>query len=121
MRQGQLPVPALIQTKSFALFLLLITGVYADDPFVGGAFHWTARGPLIDLGSGMDEADPHVAIKDPTVVFYEGRWHVIATLRKKSGKVMMEQLSFTDWEHANNAPRTVIDLHGGYSLAARFA
>ena len=103
--------------KSLALSLLLITGVFAADPFVDGAFRWAARGPLMDLGAGSGEADPHVAIKDPTVVFHEGRWHVIVTLRKKSGKVMMEQLSFTDWEHANDAPRTVIDLHEGYHCA----
>jgi hypothetical protein len=42
-------------------------------------------------------------------VFHEGHWHVITTLRKKSGKGMMEQLSFADWERANEAPCTVME------------
>lgn len=97
--------------------LALVVTVRASDPFTEGMFSWRASAPLIDVGLGKDEADPHVAIKDPTVVFHEGKWHVIATLRKKSGKVMMEQLSFTDWDHANDAPRTIIDLHEGYHCA----
>lgn len=104
---------------SLLLVLLAFAGISTvrADPFETGVFHWKASQPLIDVGTGRDDADPHLAIKDPTVVFHEGRWHVIATLRKKSGKVIMEQLSFADWEHANDAPRTEIELHDAYHCA----
>ena len=31
--------------------------------------------------------DPHVALKDPSIVFHGGRWHLFGTLRMKSGRV----------------------------------
>ena len=50
--------------------------VEADDAarrFADGVFSWKASGPLVDVGAGRDAADPHVAFKDPTIVFHEGR------------------------------------------------
>ena len=57
-----------------------------------GRFTWKASGPLVDVGPGREAADPLVSIKDPSVVFYHGRWHVFATVRMKSGKVDLEYL-----------------------------
>ncbi|MDQ3624067.1 MAG: hypothetical protein M3463_16540, partial [Verrucomicrobiota bacterium] len=79
-----------------------------------GLFSWQASAPLVDVGAGRHAADPHVAIKDPSIVLHEGRWHLFATLRMKSGKVTMEYLSFTDWAQANAAPREVLTLHDKY-------
>jgi hypothetical protein len=87
------------------------------DPFVDGRFHWRASAPLIDVGPGRDAADPHVAIKDPSIVFHEGRWHLFTTLRMKSGRVIMEYQNFVDWTDANAAPRNLIDLHDRYHCA----
>ncbi len=89
----------------------------SPDPFRDGRFHWRASGPLVDIGPGRDAPDPHVAIKDPSIVFHEGRWHLFTTLRMKSGRVIMEYLSFADWAQANTAPRTLIDLHDKYHCA----
>lgn len=89
----------------------------AADPFETGVFSWRASQPLLDVGPGRDEVDAHLALKDPTIVQHEGRWHVVATLRKKSGKVMMEQLSFTDWAAARDAKRHVVELHDAYHCA----
>jgi len=61
-----------------------------------GEFLWQTSGPLIDVGPGLSAADPHVAFKDPPIVFYDGRWHLFGTLRKKSGSVCMEYLNFAD-------------------------
>jgi len=105
------------QMKAIPVMLVLISSALGADPFVDGTFRWKVSEPLINVGSGKDEADPHLAIKDPTVVFHEGKWHVIGTLRKKLGQVMMEQLSFTAWQHANEAPRTIINLHDAYHCA----
>jgi len=89
----------------------------ASDPFTDGNFRWRSTAPLVDVGPGRDADDPHVAIKDPSIVFHEGRWHLFATLRMKSGRVIMEYLNFTDWAEANSAPRTLIDLHDRYHCA----
>ena len=111
-------------TRLLPSILLAALGVALDlraqdssQPWKDGHFSWQASGPLVDVGGGRDAADPHVSIKDPSIVFHEGRWHLFATLRMKSGKVCMEYLSFTDWAQANAAPREVIELHDQYHCA----
>lgn len=96
------------------------TGVAADAPwraFVDGRFAWKASEPLIDPGPGRNAADPHLAIKDPSVVFHDGRWHLFATRRQKSGKVGIEYLAFRDWSEANASPRHDLALHDQYYCA----
>lgn len=82
-----------------------------------GAFRWKASAPLIDVEAQRAEADPPVALKDPSIVFHEGRWHVFATLRKQSGTVCMQYLNFADWSEANTAPRTTISFTDRYHCA----
>ena len=89
----------------------------AVSPLDTGRFTWRASGPLIDVGPGKDAPDPHVAIKDPTVVFHQGQWHLFATLRKRSGAVDIEYLRFTDWSKAQQAPRHLLRLHDQYYCA----
>lgn len=85
--------------------------------FEDGRFAWTASAPLIDIGPGRDAPDPHVSVKDPTFAFYEGRWHLFATLRMKSGKVDMVYMNFDDWVRAGQAPRQVLGWHDEYYCA----
>ncbi len=110
----------------FAQTLCLTLGIASDlsvraqpseGVFETGRFSWTASAPLIDVGSGKGAPDPHIAIKDPSVVFAEGRWHMFATVRMKSGKVDIEYLNFTDWAQAEQAPRYVLALHDQYYCA----
>ena len=89
----------------------------AASGFEDGHFTWKASGPLIDVGPGQTAADPHVSIKDPTIVFHEGRWHIFATVRMKSGKVDIEYLNFTDWAEAEKAERHILALHDQYYCA----
>ncbi len=51
------------------------------------------------------------------MVFAEGRWHMFATVRMKSGKLDIEYLNFSDWELANQAPRHILALHDQYYCA----
>lgn len=98
----------------------LATSTRAAPPwtaFEDGRFRWKASPPLIDVGPGAAEPDPHLAIKDPTFVLYQGRWHLFATLRKKSGRVDIEYLNFVDWPDANRARRHVLNLHPQYYCA----
>ena len=102
------------------LAFALVLHVRAEDAasvWEMGTFSWKAGGPLVDVGNGRDAADPHVAFKDPTIVFHEGRWHLFGTLRKKSGTVCMEYLSFTDWAQANAAPRAEMSFTEKYHCA----
>ena len=80
-----------------------------------GQFAWRASGPL--LAGDKNAANPHVSIKDPTFVQYDGRWHLFATVRTQSGKVDIEYLSFKDWLEAGNATRHLLNLHDQYYCA----
>jgi hypothetical protein len=105
--------------------LLLVTalstcGVHAEDAARGwqdGVFAWKTGGPLLDVGAGRDAADPHVALKDPTIVFHAGRWHLFGTLRKRSGTVCMQYLSFADWAQAGAAKREEVSFTDKYHCA----
>lgn len=100
------------------LLLLAATASRAADAVQPAQpFSWVASGPLVDVGPGTHAADPHVSIKDPTVVFHESRWHVFATVRMKSGKVDMEYLNFADWSQAQEAERHVLAWHDQYYCA----
>jgi hypothetical protein len=82
-----------------------------------GQFRWETGAPLVDVAAGLNAADPHVALKDPTIVFHEGRWHLFGTLRKLSGTVCMQYLSFTNWSEANTAERHEISFTDKYHCA----
>ena len=109
--------------RPFLSTLLLATlsvALSAQEPasaWQEGLFSWKSSEPLLDVGSGREAADPHVAIKDPSVVFHEGRWHLFATLRMKSGRVCMEYLNFADWPQAQAAPREVLSFTDAYHCA----
>lgn len=100
------------------LFLMSVAFLRADDNiWQTGNFQWQSTGPLIDVWNGQTADDPHVAFKDPTIVFHNGRWHLFGTLRKRSGAVCMEYLSFTNWSQANTAPRHEISFTDKYHCA----
>ena len=88
-----------------------------DDVWRTGNFRWRSSGPLLDAEAGRTTADPWVALKDPTVVYHEGRWQVWGTLRKQSGAVCMQYLNFTDWLQANAAPRRELSFTDRYHCA----
>ena len=71
---------------------------------------WVMSPPLIS--PEKREKDPSVSVKDPTMVFHEGRWHMFMTIRPE-GWTPTEYLSFDKWENAGKAPRTVLKVHDG--------
>jgi len=104
----------------FATALLVVGLAAAEEAkpwaaFQDGRFAWRASAPL--LSPDKQAADPHVCIKDPTFVQFEGRWHLFATVRMQSGKVDIQYLSFADWKQADAAPRQVLNLHDQYYCA----
>jgi hypothetical protein len=78
---------------------------------------WVTTGPLVH--PSPDESHPIVAVKDPSVVFHEGRWHIFATTAGSKGWGMAH-LSFTDWNKAKEAKIFHLDNNphlAGYNCA----
>jgi len=68
---------------------------------------WEYTAPLIS--PEKRDKEPSVAQKDPSVVFYAGRWHVFMTV-KLPGRAAIEYCSFAKWEDADQAPRTTLTV-----------
>jgi len=68
---------------------------------------WKATGVLVKPIS--DANHTIVSVKDPTVVHYNGLWHIYATAYSTSAKTWtMVYLNFKDW---SEAPQRQADLH----------
>jgi hypothetical protein len=68
---------------------------------------WEYTYPLIS--PEKRDLNPSHAQKDPTVVFYEGKWHVFMTV-KLPNKSAIEYCSFTKWEEADKSKRTILRI-----------
>lgn len=65
---------------------------------------WTASD--IVVGPVPDGSHPVVAVKDPSIVRYKGKWHIYATTASTNGAWGMEYISFSDWKDAAKAKPT---------------
>jgi endo-1,4-beta-xylanase len=74
----------------------------AAVPGVPASFSWTSSGPLIVPVA--DATHDLVAVKDPTIVRFNDRWHVYASSVARGGVYGMVYLSFADWADAAKAP-----------------
>ncbi|MEV6616679.1 non-reducing end alpha-L-arabinofuranosidase family hydrolase [Streptomyces sp. NPDC051051] len=80
-------------------------------------FSWSSSGPLI---SPKPDSTHNIAgIKDPTVVRYNGKYHVFASTASASGYNLV-YLSFSDWSQAGSATHHYLDrtaVGAGYRAA----
>jgi hypothetical protein len=76
---------------------------------------WEYSAPLIAPESRDENRSK--AQKDPSVVQYEGRWHVFMTVKLPTGTAI-EYTSFARWEDANAAPRAILRVSDGDYYAA---
>ncbi|TPQ20908.1 non-reducing end alpha-L-arabinofuranosidase family hydrolase [Streptomyces sporangiiformans] len=80
-------------------------------------FQWSSSGALI---APKSDASHNIAgIKDPSVVHYNGKYHVFASVADSSGYSMV-YLSFTDWSQAGSATHHYLDqspIGKGYRAA----
>jgi endo-1,4-beta-xylanase len=81
-------------------------------PGLPAALAWTSTAPLIVPTS--DAAHDLVAVKDPTVVRFNGRWHVYASSVGRGGIYGMVYTSFADWKDAPEAPLYYMDQTRGF-------
>ncbi|QOV40466.1 endo-1,4-beta-xylanase [Streptomyces ferrugineus] len=80
-------------------------------------YSWSSSGPLI---SPKSDATHNIAgIKDPTVVHYNGKYHVFASVANSSGYNLV-YLNFSDWSQAGSATHHYLDrsaIGRGYRAA----
>ncbi|HEY0945623.1 MAG TPA: non-reducing end alpha-L-arabinofuranosidase family hydrolase, partial [Opitutaceae bacterium] len=79
---------------------------------------WTSSGPLVHPVA--DARHPIVSVKDPTVVYHNGKWHVFATTADTNGAWSMAYFSFRSWEAAPQAKPFYLDQNpnlAGYNCA----
>ena len=80
-------------------------------------FSWSSGGPLI---APKPDATHNIAgIKDPTVVQYNGKYHVFASVASSSGYSLV-YLNFSDWSQAGSATHHYLDrtaIGTGYRAA----
>lgn len=101
-----------------AFGLLLGVAVSPSAAALPSSFQWRSSGPLISAKS--DATHSIAAIKDPSVVYHNGRWHVFASTASTSGSYNMVYLNFTDWSQAANAQQHYLDrtaIGAGYKAA----
>jgi endo-1,4-beta-xylanase len=84
----------------------------AQVPGLPASFAWTSTGPIIVPKS--DSTHELVAIKDPTVVRFNDRWHVYASSVAKGGVYGMVYTSFAEWSDAPAAPLYYMDQTRGF-------
>ncbi|MBN2717582.1 MAG: glycosyl hydrolase family 62 [Deltaproteobacteria bacterium] len=78
------------------------------------SFKWQATRPLITPPEGS------VSIKDPSVLFYNGKWHIYATHYAQNGGYSMVYLNFADWAQADAAEKIPVSTNPnlkGYKCA----
>ncbi|WP_371657892.1 non-reducing end alpha-L-arabinofuranosidase family hydrolase [Streptomyces sp. NBC_00280] len=81
------------------------------------SFKWSSSGALI--GPKPDSTHNIAALKDPTVVYYNGKYHVFASTASAAG-YNLAYLSFTDWSQAGSATHHYLDrtaIGTGYRAA----
>ncbi|MGX7673941.1 non-reducing end alpha-L-arabinofuranosidase family hydrolase [Plantactinospora sp. DSM 117369] len=82
------------------------------------SFRWRSTGPLIAPKS--DASHNILAVKDPSVVYHNGRYHVFASTANSNGNYSMVYMNFTDWSQAGSAQHHYLDqtpVGGGYKAA----
>ena len=85
-----------------------------------GKFRWKVSPPFLEIDAQRLPAageHPWIAVKDPSIVRYDGKWHLFCTLRRNKtgdGRIRIGYLSFADWSSAQQSQWQVLDLTPGY-------
>jgi len=64
-------------------------------------YQWTTGKPV--LSPRPEKGRKVVSAKDPSAVYYRGRWHVFYTTCDEKGSWSMQFVSFKDWRNARSA------------------
>jgi len=80
------------------------------------SFAWSSTGVLI---APKNDTRGVAGVKDPSIVYYDGHYHVFASTAQEAGYSLI-YLNFTDFDEAYNAPFFYLDQSGigeGYRAA----
>lgn len=88
----------------------------ADLP---SSFRWESSAQLIAPRS--DATHDIVSIKDPSIVFFRGRWNVYASVANSAGNYSLVYTSFRDFRHAADAPQFFLDQNPNIGTGYRAA
>ncbi|WP_247615972.1 non-reducing end alpha-L-arabinofuranosidase family hydrolase [Streptomyces sp. MK37H] len=83
------------------------------------SFPWSSSGRLIS--PEPDASHNVVSVKDPSVVYANGRWHVFMTTANTARGWSMAYTSFSDWSRASSAPLTYLDTNPNIGTGYRAA
>jgi hypothetical protein len=81
----------------------------AAESLLARQFAWRAGPPLISHPEST--TDTYISIKDPSVVYYEGRWHLFCSVIRDGAPYQTEYLSFGDWDSVGTAKRHILRMH----------
>ena len=98
-----------------ALLLMFVGSALGADPIESGEFHWAVGAPLVSAANRPE--DPCYSVKDPSIVQFEGRWHLFCTIRSLKRTHQIEYSSFADWKDANKARRHILTITNNYFCA----
>ena len=70
-------------------------------------FAWSSAGPVLSPKS--DATHDLVSIKDPSVVYFNGKWHVFVSTVDMNGAYSMAYVTFADWDHTADATFYYLD------------
>lgn len=85
------------------------------ENFLTGRFKWIVSPPLVSPVN--HPTDTLYSIKDPSVVYCKGRWHLFCTIRGKQRSHQIEYLCFEDWKKVSTGKRHMLELSEGYFCA----
>jgi len=80
-----------------------------------GDFRWVASRPLVQPVQAPN--DHYYSVKDPSIVYHDGRWHLFCTVRGRERSHQVEYITFPDWEQIGGAHRQFLRLSDGYFCA----
>ncbi|WP_198666998.1 non-reducing end alpha-L-arabinofuranosidase family hydrolase [Glycomyces dulcitolivorans] len=92
--------------------------VRAGGSVLPSNFQWSSTGQLV--GPKSDATHNIVSVKDPSVVFHNGRYHVFVSVVNTNQSYSLAYLSFTDWSQADSAQLHYLDTTAvgtGYKAA----
>ena len=119
MRGSSNPFPRLaILAATIALSQVGVARAAEDAAvadLLAGRFRWLSTPPLLKLAERAD--DLCYSVKDPSVVRFEGRWHVFCTIRGKNRSHQVEYISFPDWDQTARARREILKISDEYFCA----
>jgi len=80
-----------------------------------GKFSWVLGSPVLSAVDPPD--DKRFSVKDPTIVRYDGAWHLFCSVRSGQRSHQIEYVTFGQWKDAEAAKRHVLKLSDGYFCA----